>query len=268
MDNKETPRMTALKKYNVARGNLLLMVGLTAINVILAAVGSEYMMLFSATVPYFTAILGTITEFGLPLVGCVISALVMIAVYFICWIFSKKHYGWMITALVLFSLDTLVLVLLYLLAMEVSGIVDAAIHIWVLYYLIIGVSNGAKLKVLPEDEITNAEEIEVDSIVPETNLESENSNTPTLRVADTGVKSRVLLEANALGRHICYRRVKRINELVIDGYVYDDVEMLVESAHALNAIIDGHRFQVGYDGSAHSYLRVDGETVARKLRLF
>ena len=38
MDNKETPRMTALKKYNVARGNLLLMVGLTAINVILAAV--------------------------------------------------------------------------------------------------------------------------------------------------------------------------------------------------------------------------------------
>lgn len=265
MENKETPRMVAQKKYSVARGNLLLMIGLTAINVILAAVGSDYMMLFSATVPYFTAVIGTISEFGLPLVACIVTAFVMLAVYFVCWLLSKKYYGWMIAALVLFSLDTLVLVLLYLLAMEVSGILDAAIHIWVLYYLIVGVSNGAKLKNLPEDELVSNE---AESMESEKVTESESPNTTTLRVADTGVKSRILLESDALGHHICYRRVKRINELVIDGYVYDDVEMLVEGAHALNAVIDGHRFQVGYDGSIHSYLRVDGETVTRKLRLY
>lgn len=167
MENKETPRMVAQKKYGVARTNLLLMIGLTAINIILAAVGSDYMMLFSATVPYFAAVIGTIPEFGLSLVACIVTAFVMLAVYFVCWLLSKKHYGWMIAALVLFSLDTLVLVLLYLLAMEVSGILDAAIHIWVLYYLIVGVSNGAKLKNLPEDEIVVTEEVNVEPTEPE-----------------------------------------------------------------------------------------------------
>ena len=64
------------------------------------------------------------------------------------------------------------------------------------------------------------------------------------------------------------RRVKRINELVIDGYVYADVEMLMETAHALTAQMDGHVFQAGFDGVAHSYIRVDGVQVARKLRLY
>ena len=87
-------------------------------------------------------------------------------------------------------------------------------------------------------------------------------------MADTTVKSRILLEADAAGHHICYRRVKRINELVIDGYVYADVEMLIETAHVLAAQLDGHVFQAGFDGVAHSYIRVDGAQVARKLRLY
>lgn len=93
-------------------------------------------------------------------------------------------------------------------------------------------------------------------------------HTPILRIADTNVRSRVLLEADAAGHHICYRRVKRINELVIDGYVYADVEMLMETAHALTAQMDGHVFQAGFDGVAHSYIRVDGVQVVRKLRLY
>lgn len=92
--------------------------------------------------------------------------------------------------------------------------------------------------------------------------------TPILRKADDNVKHRVLLETDELGHHICYRRVKRINELVIDGYVYDDVEMLIENAHALNAVIAGHKIQVGFDGDINSYLRIDGETVLKKKRFY
>ena len=52
--------LTPKAKYDNSRANLLLMIIFTAINVILAAAGTDYMMLFSATVPYLFATLGTI----------------------------------------------------------------------------------------------------------------------------------------------------------------------------------------------------------------
>ena len=76
------------------------------------------------------------------------------------------------------------------------------------------------------------------------------------------------MEADALGRAIVYRRVKRVNELVIDGRVYDEIEALVEFAHSLKAQLDGHLIEVGFDGWVHSYLKIDGQTVARKTRFY
>ena len=76
-----------------------------------------------------------------------------IAVYFVCWLLSKKHYAWMIVALVLFSMDTLAMVALYVLVGDFSGILDVLIHAWVMFYLITGVINGYKLKKQPDEEI-------------------------------------------------------------------------------------------------------------------
>ena len=47
-------------------------------------------------------------------------------------------------------------------------------------------------------------------------------NDIALRRADYSVKSKTLLEATAEGYRICYRRVKSVNELVINGIVYDE----------------------------------------------
>ena len=88
-----------------------------------------------------------------------------------------------------------------------------------------------------------------------------------LRAVQNDVKNRILIDGNYLGHYICYRRVGRVNELIIDGYVYDELEILVETAHVLEATVDGHNIQVGFDGAMHSYIRVDGEQVAKKLRL-
>ena len=43
---------TALVQMKAARGNLLLVVILTAINIVMFASGSDNMFLFSATIPY------------------------------------------------------------------------------------------------------------------------------------------------------------------------------------------------------------------------
>ena len=103
----------------------------------------------------------------------VIAGICLLA-YLLCWIFSKKHYGWMIAALVMFIMDTLALVGIYLMIEDFSGIMDLLIHAWVLYYLFLGVTNGRKLKQLPE------EVVEAESAVP-----MENAN--PIRWADPEV---------------------------------------------------------------------------------
>ena len=86
-------------------------------------------------------------------------------------------------------------------------------------------------------------------------------------MADMQEKSRILLEASAPGYHIVYRRVKRTNELIVNGRVYDEYEALVELPHTLTATIDGHTVEMEYDASSRMYIFFDGEELAKKLRL-
>jgi hypothetical protein len=45
------------------------------------------------------------------------------------------------------------------------------------------------------------------------------------------------------------------------------VQFVIEPAHTLTAILDGHKFEVGYDGRNYSYFLVDGNEVEKKIRL-
>lgn len=261
MSNKSplTPYEFAVEKTKAARSNLLLMIILTVVNIILSLVSSDVILLFSATVPYFSVAVGT--ELGFT-AGGVIFALAILILYYLCWIFSKKHYGWMIGALVMFIIDTLVMAVIYLAAQDFSGILDVVVHIWVLYYLIIGVKYGSQLKNMPADIENESETQEFDTEQPATYNE-----TAPIKSASYAEKFRILLEAEAVGHRICYRRVKRTNELVIDGYVYAEFEALVEAPHSLTAKIDNHDIEVGLDTSSHSYIKIDGEIIKQKLRL-
>ena len=76
----------------------------------------------------------------------------------------------------------------------------------------------------------------------------------------------MLLEAEKDGFVITYRRVKKVNELVINNVVYDEYEAIIESAHNLCAVVSNRTIEAGYDG-LRSYIKVDGEIIAKKLRL-
>lgn len=91
-------------------------------------------------------------------------------------------------------------------------------------------------------------------------------NSAILRYADSAVKSRILLEATAGIYEICYRRVKSVNELVVNGRVYDEMKAVIEFEHKLCAVIDGHKIEVGYDDESYSYIMFDGKTIKRKKR--
>jgi hypothetical protein len=277
-----SPREQLATKYLTARSNLLFVVIFTLINIIGSVFGSETYFLFSAHIPTFFAILGAIlcgryspeyyaaigmsdTEFfGTPvLVVLTAIAVVLTLLYLLFWALSKKRVGWLIAALVFFVADTAFMLLSYGISFDM--LVDILFHALIVYYLVAGIMAHYKLKALPE-EVPEAPDAEGDYEAMPDSAQLENS--PILRRADMEVKHRVLLETEALGHKICYRRVKKVNELVIDNYVYAELESLKERAHVLEAQIDGHRISVGYDGFSNSYAMLDGNVITKKIRWY
>ncbi len=168
-----SPRQLQESRYNGARVNLLIVIVFTLINLILLVTNAGRYMLFSIFIPYLLATTGmemcgmlpveyydayyeggyAAQEFFAPSVFYVLLAisLVIVAVYVLAWLFSKKQRGgWMIAALVLFSLDTLAMV--FLGGITTDMLIDYFIHAWVIYELAVGVHAWYRLQTMPEGE--------------------------------------------------------------------------------------------------------------------
>ena len=188
-----TPRQVTEAKYKRSRANLLLVIVFTVVNLFTVTFGNTY-FLFSANLPMlFPAVateiaadseyllsLGLMPEDGtaVVIVGLILG-LILTVPYLLCWIFSKKRPGWMVAALVFFSIDCLVLLGLYDLT---DVLFDLLIHGWVMFYLITGVTHGFKLKTMPEDEPRPSFE----------NIVSEAESTPEVAV----ITEEAAVEAN------------------------------------------------------------------------
>ncbi len=171
-NNSRTPaipeRQRLENRYNASRGNLLLVIVFTLINIVLIFTKSYSYFLFSAFVPYVMVDEGWYWTGRYPSEyyedGVILSAdsflytmiaivAVVLVVYLLCWLFSNKNrVGWLITALVFFALDTVFYV--WYCGISVEGIIDLLFHVWVLYYLISGIVAHYKLKKLPPEEET------------------------------------------------------------------------------------------------------------------
>lgn len=267
-----TPRDLAKTKFDSARANLLLMIILTAINVVMVFMESDTMLLFSATIPYILVLLGMVTQIDIMIVISICFAAAILLIYLLCWGMSKRHHGWMIAALVLFAIDTAAMAFMYFSSRDFSGFMDVFMHAWILYYLATGIKYGKQLHNISEEDtpIETKDYITYEELETEGELETDNiaiRNSQPISRAEEDVKHRILLEADAFGYHICYRRVKRMNQLIINGWIYAQVEMLIEPPHVLQAVVDGHLIEAGLDEFPHSFIKVDGEIIAKKFRL-
>lgn len=169
-----TPRGQLENRYASARANLLLVVVFTAINLVLLISQSDTYFLFSAFIPYILTSFGVIlcgmypAEFYLEelmdvefldksfFVVMLVISLIILGLYLLSWFLSKKRGGWLIFALVFFSLDTLGMFLLGGFSMD--SIVDVLFHAWVIFSLCSGVIAHSKLKKLPPEETAPAAE--------------------------------------------------------------------------------------------------------------
>ena len=266
------------QKVNTARSNLLVLTILTAVNILILLIGSPSMLLFSATVPYYAVAFGYFNAGGILLALAITIALICITLYLMCWVFSKDHYGWFYAAFAMMLIDTVFQLVLYISSNMLVISLDTIIHVWIIWCMFSGGRSGSRLAGMPEEEV-EAVAVSVEAVPEWASLPAEEApegeSQPAapvwgkpLRMADTDKKYREFISAEHNGHRISYRRTGRVNELVIDGYVYDEVTMLFESTHNLTATVDGHRYEAGFDGISHSYLKADGVILERKLRIY
>ena len=157
-----------------ARGTTILICLFTMINLFLLVSNRDVYYLFSASVPYYLTMIALFMDNGLFTEGIIpdrfevgnfttialaISAVLLI-VYLVCWIISKKKPIGLTTALVFFCIDTAALVaaVMFLELGFVENILDFVCHAVVIWELAVGVSAAAKQKKLPsEQEVVPAE---------------------------------------------------------------------------------------------------------------
>ena len=171
VDPYAAERAKLTQRYNSSRANLLFVVAFSLINLLILIFGGNSYFLFSACLPYSIGDLamllcGKYPEEFYVLNGMsdmeffgngvfailVVAALVGIALYFLAWIFSKKHgIGWMIFSLVMFVLDTVFMFAWYVISADM--IMDIVFHAWVLISLTMGIVSYFKLKKLPEPQV-------------------------------------------------------------------------------------------------------------------
>lgn len=271
--NAQMEKQSLKSKYSAARINLLGVVLFTLFNILMLVSNSGSYFLFSASIPYILTDLGMFfcgrypDEFytgefeGMLFAdqslfwGMLIISILILGVYTLCWFLSRNdNVKPLKAALILFCIDTAVMLLNY----GFGAIIDLAFHVWVIYILVMGIKAHKKLQELPDEPI----EAEFTAL----NEDGTPVDSPILRPADTEVKARILLETEVFNYHIVYRRIKKTNELVINGNVYSEYSATMELPHELRAVIDGHGIAVGMDHASHSYISVDGNIVKRKLR--
>ena len=162
-----TPRQQLENRYKTGRYNLLVVVIITLFNLVLAFLGAEKYYVFSAAIPHYLVINALFACGKMPdswydypkeeyifegmstLITATVIAALILAVFFVLYLLSKKHVGFLIAALVLFIVDTVAMFLL----MGIEGmLLDIVLHGLVIFYLISAITAVYKLRRMPPDE--------------------------------------------------------------------------------------------------------------------
>jgi len=275
-------------KFKRARSNLLLAVAFTAANLLLTAFGSDAYLLFSAIVPQFIFEIGRSLAEQLQnsafMIGGLLIAFFVVALYFVCWIFAKRLRAFILVALIFFSIDSLVFVLLALITeFKASYALDIVFHGWVLFYLISGVMAWSKLRGVSADDFNAAlqgisaaatgmrsRNASFTDQTATTVMQQDEDNSVTrsrtiLRMDEK--KGRVLIAANYEGLQISMKRTYGLTELIVNGNVYDEVKGTVETEYSLTANVQNIKI-VGIYKPMHMYLYANDVLIAKKLRLY
>ncbi|MBQ9781327.1 MAG: hypothetical protein IJW00_10360 [Clostridia bacterium] len=167
MDQQEFPRYQSPQKpialsqnetkYKNMRLMLLMTFILSAANCLTLVLLDMFFCLSAYTPLVFIAVGSQMaTEMGSMIfyIIAALFALITIVPFLLCYIFSKKHVGWMIAGLVLFSADTLFLVVDLVTAFSATLLYCLVFHVYIVVTLAMGVKYGLAVK-KEKEAVTN-----------------------------------------------------------------------------------------------------------------
>jgi len=256
-----------VKKFNAARGNLLLMIIISAVNLVLTAADSNLYLLFSALLPLLFVELWWGLAFG------VIMAVVILLAYFACYILSGRRRVFILPALILFVIDCLVIVwAIWAFGFGATYWLDIAFHVWIMYYLVTGAIAWGRLRRLSADDFKAAEQDLIiqqsiaTKIVDENGAVVERGNVP-LRFDSK--KGRILIQTDYQTLHISMKRSYGLTELIINGQVYDEVKGVAEGTYSLFACVRNVRISGKFNSlKFRMEIYADDVLIAKKMRFY
>ena len=169
------------RRAQSARMDIIVVVLFTVVKIALMLFGSLTYFLFSVSLPYYFCYFMSLYTGRMPkeiygsewdgfqflpdgfFWSAVVVSVVVLAMYAVCFFASqnkKKNedgsvtvsysMGWLIAALALFTIDTLIYIIMMavLIGFQMSMLIDLAIHIYVIVTLVMGVIAAYKLKKL------------------------------------------------------------------------------------------------------------------------
>ena len=264
-----------MKKYNLSRYNVLLFVIFTCVNIVMIMTSDSY-FLFSLTFPRFVQVVIElmISDYGVPadsinyfVVGVImaIPVLILLLSYFLT---SRNRHLWLILPLVVIGLDSI-------LALDLFIIGDIIFHLYMIGSIILGIYYGNKLK--KRDYVVggyNDEELEAQAVLNESKTITtytgefekveETQDSKVLR--DDAPKGKVLIKADHEGLEVIVKRRKGLTELIINGKVYDEIKIVIETTYQLSATLNNVYVKFKYD-NMRMFIFANGKELNKKLRL-
>lgn len=151
--DKNSPEYLA-KQIASGRHSLLLILIFTLVNLVQLLLDSNSYFLFSASVPYYLTAFCKGMDMGLGVDGigtftiiALVVSLVILGIYLLCWLLSKKRMGWLVAAMVLFILDTVCLIAVAaLMGFLGDSVLDLVFHVWAVVSMAMAISADGKWK--------------------------------------------------------------------------------------------------------------------------
>lgn len=276
--------VTELKKWiKTAKATIFLVAVLTFVNTLLIALNSGTVFTFSAYIPQLVIYIFADAAADLQVknylyIGAAIAILISL-VYLSLWLVSKKKDAMIAAALVLFSIDTAVLLLDVIPYFDFIYIIDILFHGWVIFDLVMGVRSCSKLKKMSvQDNFVQQNSADADLYTPYsdgaadksfqnhlTDFEYEPQDNAPLRISEN--KGRVIVSAEYNGMNVEVRRSKGLTELIVNGKVYAEKKGIIETEYTIRARVSGVEFSTTMTMQSVMFLFADGKQIAKKIRM-
>ncbi len=245
MKTKYTPSFTISR----ARYNLLFMILLSIINVYFVLSQGIIKIPFSSSLSTYSAVFSKAiavqrSDESFCRVGILLASVVL-CVYFVCYLLSKKKSLFLLISFVIFIFDTVLLIVISLILSQfnILTVFDMILHVITLFMLYSAVkSTPRNPKITEENHIVVEDDNEYEEI---TEVYDNNGSEPVISASINDLDIEVYFEEDqaimVVNKYVCARKTLDINSYFELYAVINDIELSFISRKGIEYLLYGNK---------------------------